>query len=241
MPNGECKHEIKIVPALKDVSVKEARLLCPCDFAGKNTGVDCHTMHAWSPASAALQVNSFLFGPPGKPEQNTTRLGRKWEVPCEGKGRRQGPQSTWEPPHLGTRISALKTTIWRTHLSLKTRPSIGKGNVSRNIFREIFCCLWYWHSIWFKSPTNLYYSFPFSIHCLSFFKIHSANIYWISAVRLQMSGTLIKARDKDIIPSTSQWGVREQQLNKMKTVYSVCVIRTMTVQPRWKTVWRFLK
>ena len=77
MPNGECKHEIKIVPALKEVSVKEARLLCPWDFPGKNTGVDCHAMHAWSPASAALQVNSFLFGPPGKPEQNTTRLGRK--------------------------------------------------------------------------------------------------------------------------------------------------------------------
>ena len=77
MLGGECKHEIKIVPALKEGFQLESRLLCPWDFPGKNTGVDCHAMHAWSPASPALQVDSFLFGPPGKPEQNTTRLGRK--------------------------------------------------------------------------------------------------------------------------------------------------------------------
>ena len=97
MPSGECKHEIKIVPALKELSVKEARLLCPWDFPGKNTGVDCHTMHAWSPASPALQVDFLLLEPPGKPERNTTRVGRKREALCEGTGK--APRTT---EHLGS-------------------------------------------------------------------------------------------------------------------------------------------
>ena len=32
MPGGECKHEMKIVPALEELSVKEARRLRPGDF-----------------------------------------------------------------------------------------------------------------------------------------------------------------------------------------------------------------
>ena len=51
--------------------LQPARLLCPWNFPGKNTGMGCHFLLPTqglnvSPASAALQADSFTSGPPGK-------------------------------------------------------------------------------------------------------------------------------------------------------------------------------
>ena len=54
-----------------------ARLLCPCDFPGKNTGVDCHFLllriyllnPGIEPESPALADGFFAAEPPGKPSR----------------------------------------------------------------------------------------------------------------------------------------------------------------------------
>ena len=55
-----------------------ARLLCPWESPGKNTGVDCHALlqgdlpnpgNPTAPVSPALQVDSFPMEPLGKPKR----------------------------------------------------------------------------------------------------------------------------------------------------------------------------
>ena len=51
------------------------RLLCPWDSPGKNTGVGCHWLLFLSqgpnPGPPALQADSLLSEPPGKPQVST--------------------------------------------------------------------------------------------------------------------------------------------------------------------------
>ena len=69
-----------------------ARLLCPWDFSGKNTGVGCHFLlqgifptKGWEPTSPALQAGSSFAGafftvePPGK--EITCNVGDLCSIP----------------------------------------------------------------------------------------------------------------------------------------------------------------
>ena len=76
LPSG-CVHVA--VVALQSLShvllfVTPARLLCPRDFPGKNTGVGCHYFlqgifptQGWNPCFLHWQVGSLPSEPPGKP------------------------------------------------------------------------------------------------------------------------------------------------------------------------------
>ena len=51
--------------------LQPTRFLCPCDFSGKNSGVDCHFLleepnPGIKPASLALAGGFFTIEPPGK-------------------------------------------------------------------------------------------------------------------------------------------------------------------------------
>ena len=77
--NRYCISEVKVTqscPTLFDSmdSRQPARLLCPQDSLGKNTGVGCHSLLQGSPnpeiepRSPALQADSLPSEPPGKPQ-----------------------------------------------------------------------------------------------------------------------------------------------------------------------------
>ena len=65
-----CAKSLQLCPTLCDPmeALQPARLLCPWDFPGKNTGVGCHAMPSPDPgikyASPALQVDVSLQGNP---------------------------------------------------------------------------------------------------------------------------------------------------------------------------------
>ena len=60
--------------SLRPHGVHPARLFCPWDFPGKNTGMGCHFFlqgifltQGWMPGCLHWQVDSFTTVPPGKP------------------------------------------------------------------------------------------------------------------------------------------------------------------------------
>lgn len=130
VPHGECKHETEIVPALKELSVKEGWV--------KHNHKERE------------KVRNTLWG--------------CREVAKDHRA--SGIPPIWQPGFLSQRDQSEEHIC----LSRPGPPRQDSGNVSGNIFTEIKFAVSDWHSIWLISPTNLYYSFPFSIHCLSFLK-----------------------------------------------------------------------
>ena len=88
--------------------LQPARLLCPWDSPGKNTGVDCHFLfqrifptHRLNPCLLCLlwQAGSLPLAPPGKPyllqDNRTTTLSRVTsQTNVEASSTAQGPAST---------------------------------------------------------------------------------------------------------------------------------------------------
>ena len=77
-----CPHMLSRVQLFVTSWTEPARLLCPWDFPGKNSGMDCHFLlhglpNPWvdptSPASPALGGGFFSTVPPGKPSHNLGR------------------------------------------------------------------------------------------------------------------------------------------------------------------------
>ena len=71
--NESVSHSV-VSDSLRTQGLQPARLLCPWDSPGKNTGVDSHSFlqgdlpdPGIEPASPALQEDSLLAGSPGKP------------------------------------------------------------------------------------------------------------------------------------------------------------------------------
>ena len=65
---------LQLCPTVCDpMDYNPAKLFCPWNFPGKNTGVDCHPFSRGSSdteielRSPTLQANSLQFEPPGKP------------------------------------------------------------------------------------------------------------------------------------------------------------------------------
>ena len=71
---SESANRSAVSNSLQTHRLQPARLLCPWDSPGKNTGVDSHSFlqgdlpdPGIEPASPALQEDSLLAGSPGKP------------------------------------------------------------------------------------------------------------------------------------------------------------------------------
>ena len=62
-----------VLDSLRPHGLQHARLLCPCNFSGKNTGVGCHFLLqeifltlGSNPGLARLKANSLSSEPPGE-------------------------------------------------------------------------------------------------------------------------------------------------------------------------------
>ena len=116
-----------------------ARLLCPWDSPGKNTGVDYHSLlqgifldPGIEPGSLALQADSLPSEPPGKPGRvskgcKCSEEGATWMLWW----------SPWVPPRYPSRTEALiapasgRLAAESSHLSLSPGRALG--------YRESLC------------------------------------------------------------------------------------------------------
>ena len=92
-----CVSRSVVSNSLQPHGLYPARLLCPCNSLGKNTGVGSHSLLQGifplgiEPKSSALQANSLLSEPPGRP-------GGQFSFRLTGPSNPQPPSfSTWQP------------------------------------------------------------------------------------------------------------------------------------------------